>query len=296
MKSILLFYNPDSGDGAHSAKKLEQLIRKTGFSCKLVSHKEDISGFLDADVFAVAGGDGTVRRFILQLLNRPLKYLRPIGLLPLGTANNISKTLKIKNNRNKERQIARWKGDHRKPFDLGTAISSDHELFFIESMGFGVFPKLMKKMSNAPQAANRTPEAEFNLAFSLLYSIAETYKARTCSIELDGQKYSGKYLMIEMMNIQNLGSNMCVAPAAEPGDGWMDIVMVPESDRALLLSYIEKLKTKPEHLSPFKTIRAAEVKINWIGRAAHVDDEIIKTRQTELFKIRLLNQLLHFLT
>lgn len=296
MKSVLLFYNPGSGNGMHSAKQLEEQIRNSGFSCKLVLHKEHLSDLSDADVFAIAGGDGTVRKFILQLLNRPLKYLRPIGLLPLGTANNISKTLKIKNNTNNEKQIAPWKKDRRTPFDVGTAISAAAEHFFIESMGFGIFPKLMKKMSNAPKSATNTPEEEFDLAFSTLYNIAETYEARTCSIELDGRKYAGKYLMVELMNIQNLGSNMCIAPAAEPGDGRMDIVMVPEADRALLLSYIKDLSTKTKAVFPFKTVSAVEVKINWAGKVAHVDDEVIQVRKSGLFKIRLLNQLLHFLT
>lgn len=295
MKSILLFYNPGSGDGEHSGKDLQQQIEASGFSCSVMSHKKQIRDLSAADVFAVAGGDGTVRKFILQLLERPLKYLRPIGLLPLGTANNISKTLKVNPDNDAGKLSARWKKDQRKPFDVGTAISAEQEHFFIESMGYGVFPKLMRKMSKATRPKDQTQEEEFDMAFKLLYTITENYRARACRIELDGKKYPGNYLMVEIMNIQNLGSNMCVAPGADPGDGWMDIVLVPESGRSQLLAYIEQLRTKANVQFPFKTIRALEAKIQWDGRAAHVDDEVLCLNKPELFKIRLMNQLLHFL-
>jgi diacylglycerol kinase family enzyme len=296
MKSILLFYNSSSGDGEHSGEKLEQQIKATGFSCKLLSDKKGIGGIKGADIFAVAGGDGTIRKFILLLLEQPLKYLRPIGLLPLGTANNISKTLKIKSSDDTGKQITQWKKDHRKPFDIGIVISSEREYFFTESMGYGIFPKLIKEMRKVSKATIQTPEEEFDIAFGLLYTIAENYRARTCRIELDGKKYPGKYIMVEIMNIQYLGSNMCIAPTAEPGDGWMDIVLVPEDGRSQLLSYIEKLKTNTTVPFPFKTIRALEAKIYWGGRVARFDDEVIRLDKPQLLKIRLLNQLLHFLS
>ncbi len=296
MKSVLLFYNPGSGDGEHSKAALKEQIIASGFSCTLIGHKEDLSGALsEADIFAVAGGDGTVRKFILQLLDHPLKYLRPIGLLPLGTANNISKTLKIDQEEDRLNLIRQWQKDRRKPFDIGTAISAYNEHFFMESMGYGVFPKLMKKISKVSESAIQTPEEEFDRAFRLLYRIVERYKARTASIELDGKTYTGKYLMVEVMNIQNLGSNMYIAPGARPGDGWLNVALVPESDRSLLLSYIEKVRTRIKTPFPFKTTRAMEAKIKWAGRVAHVDDEVIVLQKQERFKIRLLNQLLHFL-
>jgi diacylglycerol kinase (ATP) len=295
MKSILLFCNPDSGDGAHSEKILEQQIRESGFGCKVFNHSEEISDLSDTDLFAVAGGDGTIRKFLLQLLDRPVRCLRPIGLLPLGTANNISKTLRIKDSTDSKKQIASWKKARQAPFDIGMATGSDQRHFFAESMGYGIFPKLMKKMGKVSKSSIQTTEEEFETAFKMLYTITERYRARACRIEIDGKKYAGKYLMVELMNIKNLGSNMCLAPKAEPDDGWMDIVLVPESGRSKLLAYIEKLRTRPNSPFPFKTIRAREVAVTWSGKIAHIDDDTISLNKSKRFEVRLLNQLIQFL-
>jgi diacylglycerol kinase family enzyme len=97
------------------------------------------------DFIVVAGGDGTVRKLAHELLDRRLidKKL-PIALLPLGTANNIAKTLGKKGE--PEEIIQGWKEHEIKKFDVGRIEGIKKHKFFIERYGYGVFPRLMKEM------------------------------------------------------------------------------------------------------------------------------------------------------
>lgn len=297
MKTVLLFYNTGSGDGAHSAPKLRRQIEAEGFTCKLLSRKGKGDINPAADIYAVAGGDGTIRKFVLRLLEQPLKHLRPIALLPLGTANNIAGTLKgpVRSKKGVDgvrSLIALWAKEQRQAFDVGRA-SGARSWFFLEAMGYGIFPRLMRAMKKVPAEMIADPDAEFETAYRQLAAIAETYKPVSCTVLLDGVDYSGKYLMIELMNIRSLGSNMLLAPDADPADGMLDVVLVPADGRAQLLEYLKKAGGRTREPFPFKAIKARQVELSWKGKDAHVDDETIDGR--EKVQVGLFQQLLHFL-
>src|SRR5688572_16963626 len=90
---VTLIHNPGAGeDDQPSGTELQALIRKAGHDVRYQSADEKTwMSVLEepADVIAVAGGDGTVGGIAKKLVGRRV----PIAPLPLGTANNISKTL-----------------------------------------------------------------------------------------------------------------------------------------------------------------------------------------------------------
>src|SRR5205085_12423826 len=91
---VTLIHNPTAGDESFSATKLTALIEQAGHEVSYQSSKKDYKSALKepADLVAVAGGDGTVRKVAIQLLGR---NIIPIAVLPCGTANNIAKSLSI---------------------------------------------------------------------------------------------------------------------------------------------------------------------------------------------------------
>src|SRR5688500_2936725 len=94
MKFAKLLHNPGAGDGEHSPDNLLDMIEAAGFDCSYSSTKKLDKAAIKPhklDLVILAGGDGTVRKIAPQLLQEDL----PIGLLPMGTANNIAKTLGI---------------------------------------------------------------------------------------------------------------------------------------------------------------------------------------------------------
>src|SRR5262245_1870824 len=112
MKRVTLIHNPQAGDEDHSRNQLLKLIRDAGYEVTYKSSKEDFASALEdpGDLIVVAGGDGTVRRVALESLGTGV----PLAILPMGTANNISKSLGI--TAPAEELIAGWKGARRKRF------------------------------------------------------------------------------------------------------------------------------------------------------------------------------------
>ena len=93
---------------------LAEMIEKNGFECKYSSVKK--KGWKEfengLEILAIAGGDGTVRKVVKAMLSRKMhEKIWPIGLIPLGTANNIGKTLGLAD-KGPEHLISSWKEGH----------------------------------------------------------------------------------------------------------------------------------------------------------------------------------------
>ena len=94
-KKVMLLHNPTAGASHPNAETLLKGIRKTlgvkpsYFSIKNADWKDALSKRWDAVI--LAGGDGTVGKSVRRLRERKT----PIAILPLGTANNIARSLSI---------------------------------------------------------------------------------------------------------------------------------------------------------------------------------------------------------
>jgi diacylglycerol kinase (ATP) len=295
MKSIKLYYNPTAGEGENSKEDLVRHIKEAGYDFINSVHKNKGLQKIekDTDILAVAGGDGTVRKACLELLETPLKDSRPIGLLALGTANNIAITLKIQTD--VTQVIQSWSKHKLKRFDVGRIDGYGSSEFFIESFGFGVFPRLIKKMKKMESHEMDTPDKEIETALTLLADLSLTYEAVPCSIIIDGKDYSGNYILAEVMNIRSLGPRLVLAPDADPGDGYFDVLLIPEKKRTQLISYIEKISAGVKARFPFKTIKGRNIQIHWSGKDMHIDDQLIKKYKPVPLEIKLLDAMIDFL-
>ncbi|MGA0557120.1 diacylglycerol/lipid kinase family protein [Larkinella sp. VNQ87] len=297
MKIAQLLHNPGAGDEEHSKKDLMSLIESEGFECRYTSTKKDDWKELttDVDFLIVAGGDGTVRRVAKQLLNRKLiEKPFPIGLLPNGTANNIAVTLGIPVEETKP-VVQRWHNGQRKRFDVGLVEGLSKREFFLEGLGFGVFPKLMRKMEDRQEQSSEAPEEKLRTALNLLTGIVESYKPHWCRIEVDGVDYSGEYLLVEVMNIRSIGPNLVLAPAADPGDGQLEIVLIAPHQRDQLLNYIQNRLTGSPSDYWGTVLKGRTVRMQWEGTQLHLDDQLIKTRKPRDLRLTLHEGALSFL-
>ena len=88
---VALFHNEDAGDGS-SLDEITALLERHGHHLVQVIDKEmrvDQILARHADLAVAAGGDGTVATAARVLAGHKL----PLAILPLGTANNIAKSL-----------------------------------------------------------------------------------------------------------------------------------------------------------------------------------------------------------
>ncbi|WP_164849836.1 diacylglycerol/lipid kinase family protein [Mucilaginibacter limnophilus] len=279
-----LIHNPKAGDKDHSKETLIALIENEGFECDYASFKEDGWEHIapGTDLLVIVGGDGTVRRVAKTLIydNLPCPYL--VGLLPLGTANNIAKTLGI---HGEMADIVRcWHDEQTKTFDIAILNDLPKKNFFMEGLGYGIFPQLMEEMKKVDKKQLDTPEKEIKKALEVLRDIVKTYKATHCSITVDGATHEGDFILAEVMNIRSIGPNLILSPDADPADGYFEVALLPADERLPFMDYLKKLIDNPGRPPySYKSFKGKNIKINWEGTLLHADDELIQlNRHTEL--------------
>jgi diacylglycerol kinase (ATP) len=297
MKKAKLLHNPNAGSGEYDDSELVSLIKSNGFECDYSSVKEkdweDIPP--NTDFLVVAGGDGTVRKTAQELLKRKLiDGVWPIALLPLGTANNIATSLGLKEYKPEE-LIKSWHQNKRVKYDIGKLTGAGKSGFFMEGFGYGLFPYLILQMEKRGAVPNETPENNMKATLEKLQELILSYKARKCNLEIDEKKHSGKFLLAEIMNIQYLGPNITLSPGSSPGDGKLEVVLIPEADREKLSSHIADKLNDIEGQYKFPIIEASKVKISWDGNHAHSDDEMLKMRAGTEVTVEIRKGILEFL-
>jgi diacylglycerol kinase (ATP) len=296
MKQVQLIHNPGAGDENHSSEDLKDLLEENGYKCNYVSTKKkgwkDFEA--DADILLVAGGDGTIRKVAGELLEaRLLDKPNPIALLPMGTANNISKALQISGET--KDIIKSWAACKTKGFDVGRIYNIPDHLFFLESFGYGVFPYLMLEMKKLDENEFETPEEKIQKALEVLRTIILSYEPRYCELNVDGTDHSGKFILAEIMNTPSIGPNICISPLSDPGDGEFEVVLVPEQHKEKFAAYVAGKINNQEETYSFHTLKGREIKISWEGTHVHTDDQIVKLDKGSTVKIQLKKGLLEFL-
>lgn len=295
-KLVRLVHNPTAGEGEYSKEKIIGLIESHGYRCAYSSSKKKLLRAVEPETefIVIAGGDGTIRKTIMCLLNKKLKYKRPIALLPFGTANNIASSLGIPENNTKN--ISSWADYHLKKFDVGQVIGLQETAYFVESFGFGLFPKLMKVLKKMNTDHVESAGDEFELALNELLKLIRTYEAVPFKMELDGQVIEDKAVLIEVMNISSLGPHLKLSRTADPEDGLFDVVIVTEKHRQKLEDYISGKIANKKPLFALKPILTKNLSITWHGNDLHTDDQLIKIYQQPSLKISLLDSLLEIVT
>jgi len=294
MKIVNLLHNPTAGNEDHDREELTSLMEKNGFECHYSSMKKDWKDIDEkVDFLVAAGGDGTIRKITKKLLDRKLSEKTwPIALLPLGTANNIAQTLNVEGTT--EEIIQSWHHTHIKAFDVGRIRGLPQTEFFLESLGYGMFPYLIKKMKKIEKDI-QAPDEEIKTALETLRDIIFSYEPKQCNLKIDGSDHSGKFLMTEIMNTKLIGPNLFLSPHGDPGDGEFEVIMIPEKDKERLADYISDKLRGVESPYTFHQFKAKEITVSWEGTHMHVDDEMIKIDKGFEIGIELRKGLLEFM-
>jgi len=222
------------------------------------------------------------------VLEKPL----PLALLPLGTANNIAKTLGISGHA--ETIVKSWVNPKVLPFDVAKIDGIKGASFFLEGFGYGLFPKLIREMEKQEEHKINTREKSLRTALDVLHDLVNTYEAKKCRIMIDDVDYSGRFLLVEIMNIQSIGPNLNLAPMAHPGDGELEVVLIHESERAAFASYVMGKIKGSETPSSFNILKAKKLQIMWGGNHLHVDDRNYELKGPKEITIEVRPGLLQF--
>lgn len=293
---VLLIHNPKAGEEAKIEQDLISFVEDAGYTCQYFSIKRDELKVprKKIDYLVIAGGDGTVRRALKLLLKRKIIDKKiPVLLIPMGTANNFAKTLSI--SADPKQLASRLKDIRYRHIDVAVIYNSLEAKFFLEGMGFGIFPRLIKTMKEIDRSGIKTVKEELELAYQQLVKIAAEYKPKYAEIIIDGITHQGNFILIEILNIKSIGPNLMLAPEADPSDGELHVVLIEEQHRDSLLSYLKQQAVDEQASRPWKVLKAESVELKIDFRFMHVDDELIPIKKGKKMKIETRPSVLDFI-
>jgi diacylglycerol kinase family enzyme len=272
---ITLIHNPGAGSGGTRPDRgaLEKWIRDAGHEVFYQSARDE--NWEQAlkhptDLVVAAGGDGTVGRVARRLAGTGLAFTA----LPMGTANNISRSLGLIEHPI-DAHPHHWKDARRMKLDVGVAHGPWGEDHFIEGIGLGLFAWMMPMADESEKLARiQDPDAALSYALRMLRRRLEEHAPDHIKATLDGRDISGNYLMFEALNLPYIGPNLFLAPEAKGDDGLLDIVLIDEHSRAKLLeSLIAWQEGKPAQPT-LPTLRGKHLLIEPVDDNVHIDDKI----------------------
>jgi diacylglycerol kinase (ATP) len=270
---VTLLHNPNAGDEEHSRDGLVEALAEAGHEALYQSVKED--GWTDAldrpaDLVVAAGGDGTIDKVFRALAGRPV----PVAVLPLGSANNVARTLGVRPEMSTLNLARSWSHGSPKSYDVGRLQAGGDVERFVECMGGGIFGDVLVRA--ADQDAELSAEEKKELGLELLEAAIRDAPVYEWALDLDGESLSGEFLAVEAMNVREIGPNVPLAPEADPGDGLLDVALVTAGHREGLAAYLRK--REPDRQVPPPAARRARgrrLRVRFpAGCPLHVDDEL----------------------
>jgi diacylglycerol kinase (ATP) len=184
------------------------------------------------DVVAAAGGDGTINEVVNGLDGHDV----PLGIIPLGTANDFARQVGIPPDADHAMDVIL----QRKPQRLDTASLNGRRFLNVSTGGLGA------------EATAETP-SEFKESLGpVAYAIsgvrklagAQPYHGRFVG---DGFSYDGKFLMFAVGLTRSTGGGTLVTPLASATDGLLDLCIVEGMSRGDFARTVLKLK-RGEHV------------------------------------------------
>ncbi len=266
---IILLYNPTAGTEDFDLAEVIGSLERQGAKVIAQNTKED--GFeevlkLNYDLVVIAGGDGTVEKILLELHDSKI----PISLLPSGNANNIAGSLGIAGFY--PDTVKNFKKGNFLPLSVGTFQTEGEKGRFIEGVGWGLFTALLQQIERGKR--EEAPDGDkVDFGSKHLRKLPEELSAQEYDIKIDGKDYSGHYLWIEVMNTRQLGPQLVLAPEADHGDDYLDVMLVREDQEKELRDFL-KAHEKDAVESPFEVIKAKKIEVK-THLPFHVDDSVV---------------------
>jgi diacylglycerol kinase (ATP) len=256
---LLVVWNPRAGSkaGLPTNRAGEDDLRRAmdeqgldGELCAPGSEGEAIQRVRQAvadgyDAVVAAGGDGTVAMVAAQLLGAPTA----LGILPLGSAMNVARSLGI------PREIPDAAGiiasGQRRRIDVGFA--SDGTMF-LEVASVGLSARMFGE-------AHRVDEGQYRSLLDLVRTVA-TFRHHRIVLELDDRTVIHRAVMVAVANAPYTGLGLTLAPGARLDDGRFDVVVYGRFRHAELVRHLLGILGGRVRWSPkITTYRAARVRI-----------------------------------
>jgi YegS/Rv2252/BmrU family lipid kinase len=233
-RTALLFANAGSRQGSTDLAPAIEVLRAGGVRL-LDRRPPDVQGLgewivehrAEADLVIIGGGDGTLNAAADGLIRTHL----PLGILPLGTANDLARTLEIPADLAAAARVIAERRLHR--IDLGR-VNGKH-FFNVASLGLSV--RLAEELG--VDVKRRWGVLGYPLT---LWRTLEAHRAFRVEIRCDQTVVRLRAMQISIGNGRHYGGGMTVAADAAIDDGALDLVSVAPQGLSGLIANLPRLR------------------------------------------------------
>ncbi|MFW6323750.1 MAG: diacylglycerol/lipid kinase family protein [Desulfovibrionales bacterium] len=275
---MLVIYNPCAGGdrGKKIRTRVTDSLERQGFGFEIFStkgphHAEEMAARAAAAgnyPIIAAGGDGTVSEVVNGMLRAAPGKPGPLGILPLGSANDLAYALSIPASiPGAVEIIARCAP---LPIDVGRV----NKRYFVNNVGLG-----LESFATALRDRIRIPGLK-NYSAAAVLALLRKPEWRM-KLLWDGYgEYQGPVSLVSVCNGIRSGGKFRIAPHADPADGLLTMVYGHARSRRRL--FMAMLKTLPRqrnthvHMAGVREIPLRELAIQSIpATPVHIDGELV---------------------
>ncbi len=209
----LLLVNPHSRSGQGKFSEISTLLQAAGLAVVTPSEKlkpsEAILKYRDQiDLVVIGGGDGSLNAGIGGLLETQL----PLGVVPLGTANDFARTLGIPDD--PAAACALIADGHTRRVDVG-CVNGRH---FFNAASVGLSVAIAQKLTK--KAKGRWGIFAYMAAAT---SVLRHVRPFRVEIHCDGQVHRSKSVQVTIGNGRHFGGGLTVTEHSEIDDGVLSV-------------------------------------------------------------------------
>jgi diacylglycerol kinase (ATP) len=250
----LLLVNPRARRGAEGAEEIAARLRRAGLDL-IVERAGDPAAYAglvrhharSVDRVIAAGGDGSINLVVQTLVQVGL----PLGIIPLGTANNMARTVGLP--LDLEGAVAVAAGPHRRAVDLGRVNGR----WFCTTASIGLSVQITEELS--PEAKRRWGPVAYVITALKVLRRSHPFHA---DIAWDGGVRHTRTVQIVVGNGRHYGAALTVAPEATIDDATLDLYSLEVNHWWELLKVAPFLKSGTHvHRPEVEALRAEVLEI-----------------------------------
>ncbi len=268
-RRALLLVNEHSRQGRDGLGQATQALRDAGIE---VDHRqgkgrEDVARLIreardDVDRVVIGGGDGTLNAAAPALIETGL----PMGILPLGTANDLARTLGLPLDLAGAVELVAT--GHTRPIDLGEVNGIPY--FNVASLGLGV---------DLTRALTRDAKRRWGLLGYAIAGMRVLNRLRPfhASIDIEGRVTESRTIHLAVGNGRHYGGGMVVGEHVFIDDGRLDVYSLEVENVWRLLRLLPALRAgRTQDWTEIRTLEGQEIRVTTRRvRSVNADGEIV---------------------
>ncbi len=217
----------------------------------------------------VAGGDGTI-----EAVARGLVHTQTVmGIIPLGTRNNIAASLNIPSDLTQAIQTLAEGAEGQ--FDMGKV----NNYYFMEVVGVGLEATLFPHGDEVKEGIKKNYLAALKSFFSGIKTFL-LFRPHRLVLRFDGRWMRRlRILQVNICNSPRYGVNFALAPDAKMNDGKLDVIYINNPSKwDHLRQFFKAMRGEQLPRTEFKTYRAAKIEVrSYPPLEVHADGNCLGT-------------------